>query len=187
MSLNVPADKQCLQCGKIFTPSKNDSRIVFCCTDCRLKHRKESGYMEDYYHANLKKWNDRLNSREHRDARNEARRKKYAEDEEYREREKKKVREYNKRNPDSKKSQRLKKYGITLSEYNEMLEKQSGECAICGEDGSVGKWGKLYVDHDHKTGKVRGLLCSKCNFAIGQFNDDYNLLLRAISYLKGEI
>ncbi len=82
---------------------------------------------------------------------------------------------------------RLKrKYGITLAEYGTMLEAQCGVCAICGlpetETNSIGtKW--LSVDHDHKTNKVRGLLCGKCNQALGCFKDNKDIMLSAILYL----
>jgi hypothetical protein len=61
-------------------------------------------------------------------------------------------------------------YGITLEQYNEMFEKQGGVCAICGAKPSKVNGTKkkhLHVDHDHKTGKVRGLLCVTCNVKLG--------------------
>lgn len=53
------------------------------------------------------------------------------------------------------------RFGITLTEYNAILESQGGKCALC--DKECDSWGNLAVDHCHKTGKVRGLLCMKCN------------------------
>jgi hypothetical protein len=78
-------------------------------------------------------------------------------------------------------------YGITLNEYNKMLESQNDVCAICGkEETQKNQFGviRLSVDHDHKTGKVRGLLCSKCNRAIGLLNDRIEILDKASDYLK---
>ena len=78
-----------------------------------------------------------------------------------------------------------RRYGITLADYDEMLEEQGGGCAICGktpEDN--GK--RLGVDHDHNTGRVRGLLCDKCNSGLGMLRDDSTLLLRAVEYLEVE-
>ncbi len=73
-------------------------------------------------------------------------------------------------------------YGLTLEQYNEMLTSQNGVCKICaGPDN--GPWGTLAVDHCHITGKVRGLLCAKCNKGLGQFKDDTELLDKAKSYL----
>jgi hypothetical protein len=73
----------------------------------------------------------------------------------------------------------LKNHGMTLDQYEKMLQHQKGVCAICGEISSR----RLCFDHNHSTGKVRGLLCSKCNFGIGQFNDDIELLMAAAVYL----
>lgn len=74
-------------------------------------------------------------------------------------------------------------YGMTLEDYNAMLSRQSGRCAACGKAPPVG--GKrLYVDHDHATGNVRGLLCQHCNSAIGFAGDDVSVLRSLISYLE---
>ena len=79
-------------------------------------------------------------------------------------------------------------YGITLDEYYYLEDLQQGRCKICGKEEKQhshkqGRVDSLRVDHCHSTGKVRGLLCSKCNFGIGQFQDDINLLEKAIQYL----
>jgi hypothetical protein len=74
-------------------------------------------------------------------------------------------------------------YNIGLEEYNTLFTEQGGCCAICGIHQSEIKR-PLYVDHCHKTDKVRGLLCHKCNFAIGLFNDSVENLNKAIIYLK---
>jgi hypothetical protein len=79
-------------------------------------------------------------------------------------------------------------YGLTVDEYNAMLRRQGGVCAICGksepaEHGRTGKQFRLAVDHCHETGAVRGLLCQKCNRAVGLLGDDPILLRKAISYL----
>jgi len=81
-----------------------------------------------------------------------------------------------------------KNYGITVEEYNALLRRQSGVCGICGKDepaehGRTGKQFRLAVDHCHETGVVRGLLCQKCNRAIGLLGDDPQALRKAISYL----
>jgi hypothetical protein len=72
-------------------------------------------------------------------------------------------------------------YGLSVNDYNEMHRKQNGVCAICKSD-NRGK--RLVVDHDHKTGEVRGLLCSSCNWALGHMKDDIGILEKAIDYLK---
>ena len=73
-------------------------------------------------------------------------------------------------------------YGITDIQYQEMSEAQNNTCAICNELDTQGY--RLAIDHCHNTGKVRGLLCRKCNLAIGHLKDDIKLLESAINYLK---
>jgi len=81
---------------------------------------------------------------------------------------------------DEQRGSRIRSYGITVEEYDEMLESQGGGCYICGI-GPVGR--ALDIDHDHRTGKVRGLLCSNHNRALGLLGDDPDLLLAAHTYL----
>lgn len=72
-------------------------------------------------------------------------------------------------------------YGITVATYEAMFKSQNGVCVIC-EQPPINE--RLCVDHDHATGKVRGLLCKSCNVAIGRFNDDRQKLNNAIAYLE---
>lgn len=91
------------------------------------------------------------------------------------------IKVHREKNPNYYRSVQLRcKFGITLEEYDEMLEEQGGVCAVCGGTCKTGK--ALAVDHDHETGKVRGLLCSNCNQAIGKLSS-VDLLLSAASYL----
>jgi hypothetical protein len=80
------------------------------------------------------------------------------------------------------------RYGITAEEYDALLEKQNGKCAICGSSNGGGRGlnSRLAVDHNHSTGEVRGLLCSMCNQGIGMFKDNPEILEIASSYLKEE-
>ena len=71
-----------------------------------------------------------------------------------------------------------RKYGITLEDYNVMMERQEGKCAICL------KQKKLAVDHCHHSGIVRGLLCLSCNVSIGHFMEDVGSFRRAIDYIN---
>ena len=73
-----------------------------------------------------------------------------------------------------------KRFGITIEQYEEMLLAQNGVCAICKKEC---RRGRLSVDHDHATGKVRGLLCRKCNVILGMVQDKMYLLLAAEAYL----
>jgi hypothetical protein len=82
-------------------------------------------------------------------------------------------------------------YGITLNQYNELLESQNGACAICGKrETATGTYSNkirsLAVDHNHVTGKIRGLLCYDCNTSLGKFKDNIKILQSAINYLTKE-
>ena len=82
------------------------------------------------------------------------------------------------------------KYGITTEQYNFMLQTQGGVCAICGTDeaggrrsGRGGALEHFFIDHDHNTGKVRGLLCNNCNRVLGFVDDNTEILTRMVEYL----
>ena len=76
------------------------------------------------------------------------------------------------------------RYGVTIEQYYNVLEAQGGGCGICGAAYADRKGQKkLHVDHDHVTGDFRGLLCAKCNTALGKFADDVDILQKAIGYL----
>lgn len=69
--------------------------------------------------------------------------------------------------------------GLTADQYDKLLISQSGRCAICRKPMRT-----PHIDHDHATGKVRGLLCVKCNLGLGQFDESVLLLEQAIRYLR---
>ena len=75
----------------------------------------------------------------------------------------------------------MRRYGITPMQYDRMAK---NGCQICGTK-SCGTGKRLAVDHNHETGKVRGILCTSCNNGLGRFNDRADLLQSAIDYLKG--
>ena len=83
-------------------------------------------------------------------------------------------------------SNRIKRvYGITDFDYQKMFDNQNGKCAICGSlETGRGKTNKFCIDHDHKTGKVRGLLCRNCNVLLGKLSDSIGLCQNIITYLK---
>ncbi|WP_091462479.1 endonuclease VII domain-containing protein [Micromonospora inyonensis] len=72
-----------------------------------------------------------------------------------------------------------RRYGIGKKEFDELLAEQGGVCAICGASEPQ------HVDHDHRNGWVRGILCFNCNGGLGQFRDDQSRLAGAITYLRG--
>lgn len=87
------------------------------------------------------------------------------------------------------KTARLKKvYRLSREDYDAMLAAQEGACAICGNpptDDGPRTGVSLHVDHDHRTGRIRALLCRKCNVGLGSFMDDPDLLVKASEYLRG--
>mgnify|MGYP001571893327 CR=1 FL=1 len=88
-----------------------------------------------------------------------------------------------KENPDI----QLRRYGLKRGDYDRMLNKQNGLCAICGSDKPGGRYGtRFHVDHCHDTNVVRGLLCGRCNCGIGNLKDSRDLLLKAAQYLHPE-
>lgn len=128
---------------------------------------KRKEYMKSYYKANKGKF--RLN------------------DKTYKEKNKDKFTLLRKANPEREYLYRRKatlknKFGITLEQYDSMVLLQKGLCLICKQKCRSGKI--LSIDHCHKTGKVRGLLCRDCNSGIEFFKDDIKRLENAISYLS---
>ena len=98
------------------------------------------------------------------------------------------LKEWRAKNPDKKAQYNrvhlLRKYGLTLEEYEALLTTQGGGCAICGStDPGTKNAGCFPVDHDHATGAVRGLLCRACNIGLGLFKDDASLLTKALNYI----
>lgn len=75
------------------------------------------------------------------------------------------------------------KYGITHDQYIALFRKQGNKCAVCGRTKSGGN-GYMAVDHDHRTGKVRGILCQPCNTSIGKMNEDPQLLRKLANYVE---
>jgi|SRR5688572_16673461 len=76
------------------------------------------------------------------------------------------------------------KYNITWEDYQQMLQNQGGVCKICKDPPSQRR---LAVDHNHHTGEVRGLLCGRCNTALGSFKDNIELLKQALIYLESKV
>jgi len=107
----------------------------------------------------------------------------------YAEKNKEKIKRYNKakyrRNPEYYKELNLQRnFKLIIDQYNKLLEDQNSKCAICGRDNNVKK--ALAVDHNHKTGKIRGLLCHNCNIGLGVFNDNPLILIKVVKYLRDD-
>lgn len=81
--------------------------------------------------------------------------------------------------PDYRDGQRAGRYGLSLAQYHALLARQGNACAICRKAARV-----LCIDHCHMTGRVRGLLCRKCNGGLGFYDDDPELLRAALAYLE---
>lgn len=94
------------------------------------------------------------------------------------------MRRWNAKNPKNERRYRLKKmFGITIDDFERMDAEQGGVCAICQKP-PTGRQKNLCVDHCHTTGRVRGLLCDKCNRAIGLLDENPDTINRAVSYLS---
>lgn len=178
-----PESKPCTLCKQVKPltdfhkykhTSKNgviSTKYVSQCKECVSKQRKE----ED----RRRRINDKRNERRQRQAKEGIKRKKYP----------------RKKYPSSTEYNRMKSlredHGMTVQQYNTMLANQNGVCAICKKPESVISphtqvLKKLAVDHCHKTGKIRGLLCDKCNRMLGCAKDDRAILHNAIEYLSSQ-
>ena len=146
---------------------------------------RKMAYMKEYQ----KTYKRPVLSPEQRAVKNKERRERYANDPEFRERKKLMAKTWAKASPAKKRARNLKvNYGLGQDQYEAILASQNGGCAICGAK-SAGvsvkhkKTRKLSVDHCHKTNAVRGLLCHHCNFGLGHFMDNPDLLTKAVAYL----
>ena len=77
-----------------------------------------------------------------------------------------------------------RKFGMTIEDYNKRLILQNYSCKICRSINTYSKHNVFHIDHNHQTGKVRGLLCNNCNLALGNFQDNIEILKAAIKYLE---
>lgn len=141
-----------------FHKDKNSSDgYTYACKDCRNAKYKE------YYYANPEKIKEKVRiNREYR--------KEYYDDPE-------RKLKYRKRFIE-------RKFNISYEVYDQLMHEQNGVCAICGNEETSSNAKYLAVDHDHNTGKIRGLLCSKCNRAIGLLQDNPDIVNEALNYLK---
>ena len=153
--------KKCCVCGEIKEQSEFCKHRRMCKT-CRKEDRKK--YDKKYHIKNKKKIK------------------------EYRKQNKKKIKEHREKNKDKSRDYHLKrKHNITYVEYLQMVDKQNNVCAICNKPEVCKRQGNiklLAVDHSHKTGEIRGLLCYACNSAIGYAKESTEVLKQAITYIN---
>lgn len=152
------------------------------------KKATKSSYQKNYYQMHRKRLSDyqrthkeanpELAARQHRSWYRNNRDKILVDAREYRIKNADHIREWRKRTGRRK---WLKHYGLTVEQYEAMVQRQGNCCAICGNGPTIGK--TLCVDHDHRTGKVRGLLCNTCNVGMGALKDDPELVWLAFAYL----
>ena len=192
--------KTCSKCGKTKSlvkfrpPTKSTGRIHSWCKDClngscrknywdapekaRVKHRVYSKKMwsgtTEHCVELQSRWKEKMKKY------NKNRQQTMSETDR-RKRHEQSIR-WQKNNPEKMQGYYLKQnYSLSLGEYNQMLADQGGVCAICGLPPQTRKMG---VDHDHVTGKIRGLLCHNCNVSIGLMKDNQDTLAKAIAYLR---
>jgi hypothetical protein len=93
-------------------------------------------------------------------------------------------RQWRQMNPRKRRASRYAFYGMSIGEYERLLEAQNGKCAICGATKPGERIQHFVVDHDHQTGCIRGLLCNLCNVLLGSARDNPIILESAKAYLK---
>jgi len=151
-------------------------------------------YQKEYREKNIDKIRkqDKIYRENNKEKIREYREKNKEKIQKWREENKEKIREnqrkYYKNDKKKYREKRLKYlFGITLKEYDKMLKEQNSRCVICGTK-KVGRNQynnrSLGVDHDHKTGKIRGLLCNNCNTTLGFLKDNPLILIKAVKYLQ---
>jgi len=166
------------------------------CTKCGVKKPKAEFNKNNYNKSGLTSWCKTCNNIAVKKYKttpkgketNRKSNKKYRDTPEGKEIKRKGKRKYNitpKGKLSARKAHLKRTYGITLEEYDTMLKDQEYVCAICGTD-KLGGIGRFHVDHNHITGKIRGLLCTRCNTKLGIIEDEkFNKL--AIIYLSGDL
>jgi len=176
-----PEHEEARKAREAANPDLRAKRLQSAKSSQERNREARKGYMKAYYEANPEKFGRR--TPEQRAAFNAKRRAKYAANAEWRDAHKMTVKDWQKANPIKRQAQRLRKYNMTPEQHSQMLEAQKGVCAIC-RTAPHGAKNFPMVDHCHASGRVRGLLCSNCNQALGKFKDDPDLLRAAIAYLS---
>ncbi len=163
--------KVCTKCGvnkkdtEYYLHKKGGTKRATCCIDCEIINQRKK-----YYTEHCKKVRKALSERRLLKNPNYWK-EKYA--------------KYGRK-------RKLRDFGLTADDYNKMLKTQKGLCAICGQPETMlincsnkeKRIRPLSIDHDHKTGETRGLLCNKCNQGIARFDENIEYFANAISYIE---
>jgi hypothetical protein len=174
MEILAPIIRPCSRCGSTGNPFPKIGRMCKLC----IKKYKAEHYQEHKVEINQNNLNNYYKNKGTYSAAKAAYYRKNAE------RIKARVRAYAAQNPERILETQLRNaYGITLMQFHEMELGQQGLCKICGKPPSK-KRSRLSVDHDHVTGKIRGLLCVTCNYLLGAAYEDTTILKEAIAYLE---
>lgn len=181
--------RRCSKCGRTkadadFPNSMNKTLWCKACKAAAERERRRSGRARE---SERKRTATRSKTEQYREYQRNYNRRRRAVDPEFVE----KAREYSRRyynsrkGRDQRKRQHLRRvYGLTVEQYEAIIEHQGGVCAICLGDPTPTRQGHLFhVDHDHETGEVRGILCQACNHLLGWSRDDVSVLEAAIVYL----
>jgi hypothetical protein len=160
------SNRTCIECARISRKADSERHKEARNARARERYENDAEYRAKIQAKKTPEWYERAKRR---------RRERYREDPAYREQMLAPRRGRDQRNQSLKSN-----YGITLVDYQEMLSAQGGACAICRCQSDR----TLHVDHDHKTGAVRGLLCRNCNRGLGCLKDDATTLQNAAEYLK---
>ena len=180
-------DKICIECGKKHNrwTSKYQRHSYFCSTSCYKKNWRRN--KKEISYRRCKQCNKEfiLTRSDKLFCSNSCGRKHYRINNS--ERENINSKKWRLDNPDkvkiSKRRDHLKrKYGMSLEEFEDLSKKQNRKCKICGR-----YMNKIDIDHNHKTGEIRGLLCNSCNRGIGHFKENTLSLIKTIKYLRGEL
>lgn len=148
----------------------------------RKNRPKTAAYHASYYESNKAIWTEtRMRNRV---AINAAKRERYQTDPEVREYYIKCAKEWTLKNPQKRKAQRLRQYGLTPEQFDQAMERAGHKCEICGHSDMSDKKQFPLVDHCHSTGEFRGILCGWCNKAIGLMRDNPEVAANAAAYLQ---
>lgn len=158
---------------------RNDPETLFTCTKCKVIKPNKDFYPRKSTDTVIRKFRAQCKDCEGSKRRIEMFENRFKHNE-------KRKKDFKLLSADEKRNKILKdKYGITLEDYNNLLEQQDNKCAICLSDNpKIRTATSFYIDHCHETLKVRGLLCQACNSALGLFEDKIENLQKAIEYLN---